>query len=258
MTLLDHTPLALKTAQVLVAAGAIAVGTQTDAAPINYGDFSGTTVMYLDVTETANSPGDTAPLFGAPSIVGDQLDFDPAGFSAAGNGGSSDITDAQLNYTLMSAPGTVITSFTVSESGDYSLVGTGSAATQVAYGMSIASITVLEIDGAALGTPITLAAASAFGTADLSGGTTVATPWDLSISYDVNAALTAAGIDYDFGASKIEIVIDDSLFALSESGSAALIAKKNFTINTDTDIPEPGSLALLGLGGLLIARRRRA
>jgi hypothetical protein len=31
-----------------------------------------------------------------------------------------------------------------------------------------------------------------------------------------------------------------------------------FELKTNTEVPEPGSLALLGLGGLLIARRRRA
>ena len=43
-----------------------------EAAPITYGDFAGSTVMYLDVTENTNS-GDTLPLFGAPTVAGDVL-----------------------------------------------------------------------------------------------------------------------------------------------------------------------------------------
>ena len=43
------------------------------AAPIQYGNFSGTSVMYIDVTETANSLGDDEPLYGPPSIAGNQL-----------------------------------------------------------------------------------------------------------------------------------------------------------------------------------------
>ena len=35
--------------------------TITGGAPINYGDFAGSTVMYLDVTETASSPRDFFP-----------------------------------------------------------------------------------------------------------------------------------------------------------------------------------------------------
>ena len=48
------------------------------AAPINYGDFSDIppgAVMYTDVTETANTPGDSEPLFGAPVVSGNALRF---------------------------------------------------------------------------------------------------------------------------------------------------------------------------------------
>jgi hypothetical protein len=37
--------------------------------------------MYLDVTETANTPGDAEPLFYGPNITGNLLDFDPKGFA---------------------------------------------------------------------------------------------------------------------------------------------------------------------------------
>ena len=53
------------------------------AAPINYGDFDADTVIYLQVTEDANSPGDSPPLFGAPVVSGNSIDFNPVGFSAA-------------------------------------------------------------------------------------------------------------------------------------------------------------------------------
>ena len=101
--------------------GVLAV--HSNATSINYGDFSGSSVMYLDVTEAANSPGDAPPLFGAPAIFGDTLDFNPTGFSAGASDGSTDLTDGQLTLGIMAQSGLVIDSLVVSESGDYSLLG---------------------------------------------------------------------------------------------------------------------------------------
>lgn len=245
-----------------------------DAAPINYGDFTGTTVMYLDVTETANTPGDTEPMFGDgnpaapfnPSIVGDKLDFDPSGFAATGANGLSDITDGQLNFTMMSLGRSVITQIDFSERGDYSLLGTGGAATQTIFGLGIASVVALEVDGVALPVPVPLAAASASGGDDLSLGVDVATPWSLALSYDVDAALVAAQVDFKFGATKLAIALNNTLAAISEPQSIAFIAKKDFMIDVSTDplipmnVPEPSTAALLVLAicGLGMADRLRS
>ncbi len=222
-----------------------------EAAHVEYGDFTGTTVMYLDVEEVANTPGDAAPLFGAPTVVGDTLDFDPSGFSATGATGQPDTTDAQLNFTLMAAPGASIETLSFDESGDRSLFGTGTAATQVAYALNLGSIVVTEVDGVALGSPVALGLASVFGTDDLSGGP-ISGGWDLSLDYDVDAALTAASVSYSFGATKLEIALNNTLFAASEAASSAFIAKKDFMIDVDTDpfIPEPTSFMLVALGML--------
>jgi hypothetical protein len=78
---------------------AVALTSQAPAASINYGNFSAISVDFLDVTEAANSIGDSAPLFGAPTVAGDSLDFDPVGFSASATGASGvDITDGNLRY----------------------------------------------------------------------------------------------------------------------------------------------------------------
>ena len=63
---------------------------------------------------------------------------------------------------------------------------------------------------------------------------------------------------FALGVTKAEVVIDDSLFAISQPSSVAFIAKKNFVIDTSTepfdpaDIPEPTTmvLSLAALGGL--------
>ena len=223
------------------------------AAPINYGDFAGSTVMYLDVTETANTPGDSEPQYGAPSILGDKLDFDPAGFTATSTGGLPDLTDGQLNFTMMGVPGAAISTISLSEGGDYNLLGTGTAATQIHYGLGLTSIVVLEVDGSPLASPVSLGAISTGGSDDLSLGADLLTPWSLDMLYDVNAALDAAKVDYIVGATKLEIAIDNTLAAISEASSIAFIAKKDFMVDVTVtpfdpfNIPEPSTFVLLGL-----------
>ncbi|MGB5395763.1 MAG: VPLPA-CTERM sorting domain-containing protein [Gammaproteobacteria bacterium] len=238
--------------------------TASQAAPINYGDFNGTTVMYIDVTETANTAGDTEPLFYSPNITGNLLDFDPKGFAASAGGGSSDLTDGQLNFMLRGQPGNAITSFTFNESGDYVLFGTGTAATGIFYALSVSHVSVSEIDGVALASPVLLSGASASGGDNLGNGSDAGTPWGLSLTYDVNAALNAAGVLYNAGATRLDIVLDNNLGAISETSTIASIAKKDFRINVGTEVfvpevPIPGALVLMlsGLAGLIAVGRRR-
>jgi hypothetical protein len=55
----------------------------------------------------------------------------------------------------------------------------------------------------------------------------------------------------------VRVVIDNQLVAVSEAGTVAFIKKKEIGGVAITVVPSPASLALVGLGGLVAARRRR-
>ena len=242
------------------------------AAPINYGDFSDVppgSVMYTDVTETANSPGDDEPLYGAPSITRNRLDFDPRGFSAVAVAGGGDLTDGQLNLTMGARPDYFLQNLFIGGSGDATLFGSGgSSATvaQVGYGLSLASITVLEVDEVTLPTPVLLTPASISGALTLVDNPGQLMSWDIGLNYDIGFALSQAGVSFIDGATKIEIALDSSLSAISDPSSIAYLAQKDFFLevtapeiaNGPVLIPEPSSLLSLSLAAGLLLRRRRA
>jgi hypothetical protein len=109
-----------------------------------------------------------------------------------------------------------------------------------------------------------LSGASASGGDDLANGSDAGTPWSPGLTYDVNAALNAAGVLYNTDATRLEVVLDNNLGAISETATIASIAKKDFRININTEVfvpelPIPGALVLMlsGLAGLVAVSRRR-
>jgi hypothetical protein len=234
------------------------------AASINYGNFgpvppSG--VMFLQVTESSGT--DPVPLYGPPAPFDLGLDFDPIGFVASSSGGGADITDGQLNMTLMGAiNGLAVTGIgpvTVFEAGDYTLAGAGGPATSVFAG-AIIRATVTQINGVNVA-PINLIPTNA-SFSDALPGVEIVTPWSVGTTLDVGAQLAVLGFGPNQAATKVELAINNALVATSEPNSAAFIAKKEFQVSVGTDpgiIPEPGSMALAGLAlcGLALAGRKR-
>ena len=241
----------------LVVLGVVA---QVNAITIPYGDFNGNTVMFLDVTEDTRDEPDA--LFGAPSILGDTLDFDPLSFDAEVSSSTgtneSDIVDAQLNFTIMSNDAsTPIQVVQFREAGDYTLAGLGSAqATASVAAPVLWSIT--YVDGAPLDAPVN-------GSGDLvfspTGGS-YALPGDLGTSQwtgelDVDVAAFAAANGITGNVTKVEFVLDNTLTVAAADGGTAFIAKKDNGLTVT--VPEPNAIAILsaGLLGLLGFRRKK-
>ena len=227
------------------------------ATSINYGDFSDVppgTVAYNDVTESSFS--DDVPLYGAPTITSNLLDFEPIAFGTSSSGGASSLTDGQLNFTIDAIDGTGVTSFTIDEGGDYSFSGLTPTPGTFVSASAGATISILEVDGVALPNAINYFVSGTFVTDYPTAGGAPVTgllPWSLTTNVDLTSVLPQG---YQQGATLIEVAINNQLTTATTPGNQAAIAKKDFQINVTT-IPEPCSLALLGLGGLLIARRRR-
>jgi hypothetical protein len=235
------------------------------AATISYGNgpVIAPGVQFVNIQESSST--DAVPLFGAPASyfpVG--IDFNPVSFGASGTAGAGDFTDGQLNFgangTFTPSVKVAISQLSVAESGDFTLFGTGTNATQVAAGASI-HVTVTEIDGVALTLPIVLTPVNASVAFNLLGSPGILQPWSLGATLNIAAQLTSMAVPYTYGATKIDVVIDDNLLALSEANSGAFIAKKDFkvsTVNNVVIVPEPVQMSVLVLGaaGFLVRRRR--
>lgn len=238
-----------------------------NAAPINYGNFlvpvPPAFVAFTNVTESSGT--DPVPLYGPPAPYPVGLSFNPAGFVASAAGGAADITDGQLNFSVLGAAltptvGVGIAGISLLEGGDFSLVGLGTAATSVFAGASM-RVNVTEIDGIPVA-PIPLFANGGFAT-NLLLSPGLVQPWQAGVSVPISAQLAVLGVPFNIGATKVDVVIDNVLIALSEPATAALIAKKFFSIDVIPDphpFPEPSSavLAFVALcgAGLSAARKR--
>jgi hypothetical protein len=239
------------------------------AVPINYGNHLGTDVTFVNVSEDSGT--DPVPLFGAPTVTGNSIDFNPLGFDATATNGASDITDSNLTFMVTAHANRRIDSLTLNESGDTTMAGNvppGSMGTATAVFAS-GVLDIHEVDFAGIN-HITIPFAFTFNPSggtyflgtDGGGGPFFNTQWTGSVTLDIDAILIANGITTG-GATKISIDLDNTLTAVTQTGTTATIGKKDFggvTITTEVrqpPVPEPASLGLGGVALAALAQWRR-
>jgi len=118
-------------------------------ATVNHGDVLGTSVDFLQVSETTQTGGDPEPLWGPPTLggTGDQLLFFPPNFTALCASGGSDTTSSELTTTISAHPGGHIDNIMLAENGDVTLrklPTAGSDATTNASAALTGTVTVTE------------------------------------------------------------------------------------------------------------------
>jgi hypothetical protein len=230
------------------------------AAPINHGTFVGATVQYIDVTEdSATDPVPAGGIFGAPTVTGDSMDFDPNNFAATATGANgTDTTDVNLKFNIESLGSNVINTVMFSESGDVSLSGFSNDA--FASVKANVHMEIYEVNGNPV-TEINLPPQAMIftpnnGEYQLSslGGPNFGSSWTgkllVSLAPYLNAGEFATGVS---------VSLDNTLVALSQDGTTSFIQKKDTdAVTITTNIPEPTTSAIALIASLsLVAVSRR-
>jgi len=222
-------------------------------APISLGDFAGTTVVFQNVV------ADDGVLFGPAVLSGDSLEFEPR-LTSASSGGGSQMTLGTLTLGVSAQPGFVIDGISASESGLYSLLGSGTSATDVLAAILL-EVTVDEVDGNPIA-PVSwnVNASVSF---NLLANPGLDDPWSMGVSASVMNGLILNSVPFSFGATHVLITVPNTLSTESESNSSASIGKDTVRISATTSpiaaVPEPGTAGLwiLGIGVTAVYRRLR-
>ncbi len=221
---------------VIVFAGACAVAAASTPALafVPWSNPSGSATWF-----TWSNGGSATGLFGSPTLVGgDTFLFSPAGFRAQSSGGGTNLISDTLEFDLDASSGLYFTDIMITEFGDYGLVG--------ASGGSVSATGLLTVADR-------LSAASFSGAMTTTPGSPITSGTG---SWQGSAAVTLPGISNPL--TNIHVKLTNDLIAVSVGGSIAFIEKKVVGSAVALQIlPAPSGLALLGLGGLAVSRRRR-
>jgi len=190
----------------------------------NHGDFLGTSVDFLQVSETTLSGGDPEPLWGAPALAGtgDQLVFFPPNFTSSCSVGGSDTTASTLTTDISAHPGGHIDNIMLAENGDVTLTKGppfGDPTTNASTALS-GTVTVTETTGGPIAPVVipfigTMTPAGSFAL-PASFGTKL---WSGSVTVNVSGVVA--------NATKATLALNNTLTANCGAGStSAKIQKK--------------------------------
>jgi len=239
----------------LLALGALLVasliGTAAARATVNHNDFVGTSVTFQDVSETTqpDAPPDPEPLYGPPTIAGNQLTFTPTGFIATATGGASDLISSILTTRIVgNSPTDTIDVIIIEELGGVTLIASGGAGTNASASIGGFVTVLATTSGPVLPFPTVIPFSGIFSPAD-----TFSLPGDVGTQlWSGTAVIDIAAVVPN--ATDVLLQYDDTLDANSEASSTATIEKTDVTI---TVVPEPSVALLFGSGLALIALARR-
>jgi hypothetical protein len=217
----------------------------------SYGDFiaPGTGfVSFKNVEES--SVTDPTPLYGAPETLYTDTDptdlvrssillFKPDNFASFAENGEADTTAGKLGMDIeTSGEGWFLNQVIVSEFGDFGMTGAGNASANI-FGM-------LALVDDETGNVLVEGL-------DVQPDPPYSLPSDTDGLFEATVTVDVSALEL----TKAEFVFNNVLQTTAAENTASFIQKKLIRTTVTTIIPEPATMALLGVGGVLALIRRR-